>query len=75
MNAVWPAAAAGAVVTAGCAAVLVSARAKLRSLVESGHHAGFEVNARPGHCGIRTTNPRIAQELAARHADWLANVR
>lgn len=59
--------AAGAALAAIAALFVVRKRQARRRLAERGHHTGLEIMIRPGLCAVRTTNPRVALELAQRH--------
>ncbi len=75
MKAAWLLAGIGGAIMAGCVVYIVNARTKLRALDATGHHAGLEISAHAGQCVVRTTNRRVAAELAERHADCLHRVR
>jgi len=75
MKPVWLLSAAGVAIVAGCVGFIFSKRAKRRELAATGHHAGLEIMAHAGQCSVRTTNRRVAVELAQRHADCLHRVR
>jgi hypothetical protein len=59
----------GLVALLGSAAYLGSACLRRRAAVAAGHHVWVHVRVVPGQTVLRTTNPRLAREVAARHAD------
>lgn len=65
----WALVAVGIVVCAALAGWLVSSRAKRRRHAVDGHHVGLEITVKHGMCTVRTTNPRLANEIAARNSE------
>ncbi|HEU0036917.1 MAG TPA: hypothetical protein VFQ53_40180 [Kofleriaceae bacterium] len=63
----------------GLAAVILAgfyvARDRRRDRAVRGHHTGFELGVFPGLCSVRTTNHRLAQEVAERNARLVSRIR
>jgi hypothetical protein len=71
MNELWKWAAVAALLLAGLAAWGLARLSKRDRFARNGHHTGLEISAHPGQCAIRTTNPRLAAEIAILNKDFL----
>jgi hypothetical protein len=52
---------------AGIAAWIAKTRSARRREAARGHHTGLEILVSPRQCSVRTTNPRLAEELVERN--------
>jgi hypothetical protein len=73
-GAIWGAAApslaavaAGSALLAAIAAWIAAGRRARLKQAARGHHCGFEILISPRLCSVRTTNPRLAEELVERN--------
>jgi len=75
MNEAWLLAGLAALLLAVLAAWGLRRLSKRESFAADGHHTGLEISATIGQCAIRTTNPRLAAEIAERNRDLVHRVR
>ncbi len=76
MKQMWGLALLGVLALALVVGVVLSARAKRRAMAHGGHHTGLEIIvAAHGMCSIRTTNFRLASEVAERNAELVSKAR
>ncbi len=71
----WVIASFGIALLAITAAWFLADRAKRRRAAATGHHIGLELSVQHGMCTVRTTNPRLADEVAERNRDLVALAR